>query len=68
MDDGLRERVGDHAVASQCVEWCPICRTMDVVRESTTPEVREQWQEVQREALLTLGAIVEHYGRRSAND
>jgi hypothetical protein len=68
MDDGLRERVGDHAVASQCVEWCPICRTMDVVRESTTPEVREQWQEVQREALLTLGAIVEHYGQRSAND
>jgi hypothetical protein len=41
---------------------------MDVMRESTTPEVREQWQAVQREALLTLGAIVEHYGRQTTDD
>jgi hypothetical protein len=41
---------------------------MDAVRESSSPEVREQWQAVQREALLTLGAIVEHYGRRSNDD
>ena len=68
MEDGPREGVRDHQVASQCVEWCPICRTMDVVHESTTPEVREQWQAVQHEALLTLGAIVEHYGRRSTDD
>jgi hypothetical protein len=38
------------------------------MRESTTPEVREQWQAVQREALLTLGAIVEHYGRQTTDD
>jgi hypothetical protein len=37
---------------------------MDVLRASTTPEVREQWQGIQREALLTLRAIVEHYTER----
>jgi len=52
---------GDEA---QCVEWCPICRTMDVLRASTTPETREQWQQVQREAVLTLRALVEQYAQR----
>ena len=50
--------------AAQCVEWCPICRTVDVLRASTTPEVREQWEGIQREALLTLRAIVDHYTER----
>jgi hypothetical protein len=46
---------------AQCVEWCPICRTADVLRASTTPEVREQWHEMQREALLTVRALIDHY-------
>jgi hypothetical protein len=56
---------GGHAgTHTECVEWCPICRTMDVLRASATPEVREQWQGIQREALLTLRAIVDHYTQR----
>ena len=43
------------------MEWCPICRTADVLRASTTPEVRERWQEMQREALLTVRALIDHY-------
>jgi hypothetical protein len=50
--------------AHQCVEWCPICRTMDILRASSTPEIREQWEAVQREALLTLRTLVEHYIQR----
>ena len=38
----------------ECVEWCPICRTADVLRSTAPPELREQWQAVQREALLTM--------------
>jgi hypothetical protein len=53
---------GEHE--AQCVEWCPICRTMDVLRASTTPETREQWQRVQREAVVTLRALVEQYAQR----
>jgi hypothetical protein len=56
--------VGDGTFSTQCVEWCPICRTMDVLRASTTPEVREQWNGIQREALLTLRALVDHYIQR----
>jgi hypothetical protein len=53
--------VGDGTFSTQCVEWCPICRTMDVLRASTTPELREQWNGIQREALLTLRALVDQY-------
>ena len=53
--------IGDGGLETQCVEWCPICRTADVLRASTAPEVREQWREMQREALLTLRALIDHY-------
>jgi hypothetical protein len=59
-DEGAPEGGATH----QCVEWCPICRTMDVLRASTTPEIREQWEAVQHEALLTLRTLVEHYAQR----
>ncbi len=60
--------VGDGSFTTECVEWCPICRTMDVLRASTTPEVREQWHGVQREALLTLRALVDHYIQRLGDE
>ncbi|MGH2962267.1 MAG: hypothetical protein ACRDL3_08760 [Solirubrobacterales bacterium] len=65
---GSRHGVGDASLATECVEWCPICRTMDVLRASATPEVREQWEGVQREAVLTLRAVADHYARRLAED
>jgi hypothetical protein len=55
--------IGHGGTETQCVEWCPICRTADVLRASTTPEVREQWHEMQREALLTVRALIDHYVR-----
>jgi hypothetical protein len=56
--------LGDGGLETECVEWCPICRTMDVLRASTSPEVREQWHGIQREALLTLRALIDHYVER----
>lgn len=44
-----------------CVEWCPICRAADVLRESGSPELREQWHRVQRETLLTMRTLIDHY-------
>jgi hypothetical protein len=47
-----------------CVELCPICRGADVLRATATPEMREQWQSVQREALVTMRALIDHYLER----
>jgi hypothetical protein len=48
----------------ECVDWCPICRTADVVRATAPPELRDQWQAVQREALLTARALIDSYLER----
>jgi hypothetical protein len=48
----------------QCLEFCPICRTADVIRASAPPELREQWQSLQREALITMRSLIDHYLER----
>ncbi len=48
----------------QCVELCPICRGAEILRATSTPELRGQWQTVQREALVTMRAMIDHYLER----
>ena len=48
----------------ECVPWCPICRSADVVRATTSPELREQFNQIQREALVTVRALLDHYLER----
>ena len=43
------------------MEWCPICRGADVLRETASPELRDQWQRVQREALLTMRTLIDRH-------
>lgn len=45
----------------RCLEWCPICRTAEVLRENATPELRASLAEAQHEALLTLRALIDTY-------
>lgn len=52
------------APPSHCVELCPICRGADVLRATASPEIRESWQTVQREALVTMRAMIDHYLER----
>jgi hypothetical protein len=32
-----------------------------VLRATASPEIRGQWNQVQREALVTLRALIDHY-------
>ena len=48
----------------QCVELCPICRGAEILRATATPELRDGWQSVQREALVTMRALIDHYLER----
>ena len=45
----------------QCLEFCPICRTADVVRAALPPEAREHWHALQKEGLLAARAMLDHY-------
>ena len=52
-------RLARHSSERECVELCPICRAADVLRATASPELRGQWQDVQREALLTMKAVID---------
>jgi len=62
-DGSVFEAIRDHAQdgETQCLGWCPICRTADLLRANATPELREQWTALQREALLTFRTLLDHY-------
>lgn len=62
LRDLLDAHTGDGE--TRCVALCPICRTADVLRASAPDELREQWHAVQREALLTMKALIDHYVER----
>ena len=48
----------------QCVDLCPICRGAEILRATATPELRAQWESVQREALVTMRAMIDYYLER----
>jgi len=45
----------------QCLEFCPICRTADVLRATMPEEFREHVHNLQREGLLAMRAMLDHY-------
>ena len=49
----------------ECLDWCPICRTADLLRASAPPELREQVSGLQRDALVTLRALLDAYIERA---
>ncbi len=63
-----RPSASDPDRSLECVEWCPICRAADVLRATAPPELRDQWQAVQREALLTTRALIDTYLERLDGD
>jgi hypothetical protein len=58
---------GAEAHQHECVEWCPICRTADVVRTTASPELREQFQSLQKDALVAMRALLDAYLERLEN-
>ena len=53
-----------HSSERECVELCPICRAADVLRATASDDLRDGWQDVQREALLTMKAVIDRYVER----
>jgi hypothetical protein len=59
-DPGATREEGQH-----CLEWCPICRSADIVRATTSPEAIGQVQAIQNEALGVLKSFLAIYAERT---
>lgn len=57
----LGDILSRHSSERECVELCPICRAADVLRATASDDLRDGWQDVQREALLTMKAMIDRY-------
>lgn len=60
--EGTNGRSGGHS--HECLEWCPICRTAELLRATAPPELRGQVQSLQRDALVTMRALLDAYIER----
>jgi hypothetical protein len=52
----------------ECLEWCPVCRSAELLRGVNSPEVRQQLQSIQNEALNVFKAFMAAYTERAAED
>ena len=55
---GSRER---GAIEFECLDFCPICRTADVLRATMPDEFQDHWRAWQREALVAVRSLLDHY-------
>ena len=49
------------SIEFECVDFCPICRTADVLRATMPDEFQEHWQTWQKEMLLAMRSLLDHY-------
>lgn len=54
------------AEEDHCLEWCPICRSAELFRNTVSPELRQQAESIQHEALGVLKAFLDAYADKSA--
>ncbi len=52
----------------ECLEWCPICRSAELLRHAATPEMAQQVLSLQKEAAGVLKAFLQAYGEKVEQD
>ncbi|MCO5315286.1 MAG: hypothetical protein M9938_03865 [Solirubrobacterales bacterium] len=64
---GAGDGPSGHSAGGECLEWCPICRSAELIRTSLTPELREQAESLQREAAQVFQAFLTAYAERTGS-
>jgi hypothetical protein len=59
--EDLRAGAERSGMEFQCLDFCPICRTADVMRATMPDEFREHMHNLQREGLLAMRALLDNY-------
>lgn len=56
----------------ECLEWCPICRSAELLKGVgvgvNSPEIRQQLQSLQSEAMQVFKAFASAYAERTGED
>lgn len=57
-----------HGQGHECLDWCPICRSAELMKGISSPEVRQQLQSIQSEAMHVFRAFAAAYAERTGDD
>ena len=61
-----------HGHGHECLEWCPICRSAELLKGVgvgvNSPEIRQQLQSLQNEAMQVFKAFATAYSERTGDD
>lgn len=57
---------GEPGQDAHCLEWCPICRSADLFRATVSPELRQQAESIQHEAMGVLKAFLDAYAEKAS--
>lgn len=59
---------GQTGHSENCLEWCPICRSAELFRTAVSPELRQQAESIQHEAMGVLKAFLDAYTEKSTTE
>ena len=60
---GGREGLGS---GQECLDWCPVCRSADLIRTAAPHDVRNQLEAIQGEAFNVLRAFLAAYSEKTS--
>lgn len=50
---------------TECLEWCPICRSAELIRGTASPDLRGQLEAIQNEAFNVMRAFMAAYAEKA---
>ena len=50
---------------TECLDWCPICRSADLIRGTASPDLRGQLEAIQHEAFNVMRAFMAAYAEKA---
>ena len=63
---GSGEGHGRPGSGQECLEWCPICRSAELVRTAAPPDLKSQLEAIQNEAFNVMRAFLNAYSDKTS--
>lgn len=57
---------GEHSSSQECLEWCPVCRSADLIRTTAPADMKTQLEAIQHEAFNVMRAFLNAYSDKTS--
>lgn len=57
---------GAHPSGQECLEWCPVCRSADLIKTAAPSDMKTQLEAIQHEAFNVMRAFLNAYSEKTS--